>query len=131
MSSQSPSKAQLWAGRVVSALPVVGLVMSAAMKLSHNAQMVPQFVGKLGYPENTLGPIGLVELASVILYAIPKTSVLGAVLLTGYLGGAVATHVRIGDPFIVPVVLGVIVWAGLFLRDERVRALLPLRAERS
>ncbi len=127
MNSPSPSKAQLWAGRIVTAVPVFGLVMSAAMKLSHNPQMVLQFVEKFGYPESTLGPIGFVELVCTILYAIPKTTVLGAILLTGYLGGAVATHVRISEPFVAPLFLGVLVWAGLFLRDERVRALLPLR----
>lgn len=127
MSSPSPSKVQLWGGRAASALPVLGLVMSAAMKLSHNAQMATQFIGKFGYAESSIGPIGIVELACTMLYCVPKTSVLGAVLLTGYLGGAVATHVRVGDPFVLPLALGVLVWAGLFLRDERVRALLPLR----
>ena len=127
MSSQPDSKAQLWGGRVVSALPVLGLVMSASMKLSHKADMVAGFTGKFGYPESSLTPIGVVEILCTILYAIPQTSVLGAVLLTGYLGGAVATHVRVGDPFVPPIVLGMLVWAGLFLRDTRVRALLPLR----
>lgn len=128
MSSQSPSKTQLWAGRVVSAIAVLGLGMSSIMKLTANPQMVQGFVEKLGYPGNVLTTIGLVELVATILYAIPKTTVLGAILLTGHLGGAIATHVRISDPFVAPVVLGILVWAGLFLRDERVRALLPLRA---
>jgi hypothetical protein len=101
--------------------------MSAGMKLSHSAQLVPQFVDKFGYRESSLGTIGAVELLCTVLYAIPQTSVLGAVLLTGYLGGAVATHVRVGDPFVAPLVLGVLVWAGLFLRDARLRALLPRR----
>jgi hypothetical protein len=127
MSSQSPSKALVWGGRVVSALPVLVLVMSAAMKLRHDPEMVSHFVGTLGYPESTLRVIGGVELLCAILYAIPQTSVLGAVLVTGYLGGAIATHVRLGEPFVTPLILGVLVWAGLFLRDERVRALLPLR----
>ena len=69
----------------------------------------------------------MVELLSTLLYVIPQTSVLGAVILTGYLGGAVATHVRVGDVFVAPLGLGVLVWAGLFLRDARIRALLPLR----
>lgn len=128
MSSQSPSKAQLWGGRVVSGLVILGLTMSAAMKLSHGAEMVSQFVSKFGYPEQTLRPIGVVELLCVTLYAIPKTSVLGAVLLTGYLAGAVATHVRVSDPFVTPLVLGVLVWVGLFLRDPRIRSFLPLRS---
>jgi len=127
MSAQVPSKAQLWGGRVASALAILMLLMSAGMKLSHSAQMVPQFVEKFGYPERSMGSIGIVELVSTILYAVPQTSVLGAVLLTGYLGGAVATHVRVEDPFLTPVVLGVFLWAGLFLRDQRLRALLPLR----
>jgi hypothetical protein len=124
---KSPSNAQLWGGRVASALAVLGLLLSASMKISHGARIVPQFVGRFGYPESTLGPIGFVELACAILYAVPQTSALGAVLLTGYLGGAVATHVRVGDPFLTPLVLGILVWAGLFLRDDRLRALLPLR----
>nr|AYM54137.1 hypothetical protein [Chondromyces catenulatus] len=127
MSSQPPSKAQLWGGRVASALPVLALLMSATMKFSHKPDMVAGFVGKFGYPESTITPIAVVELLCTILYVIPQTSVLGAVLLTGYLGGAVATHVRVQDAFIAPVALGVLLWAGLFLRDTRLRALLPLR----
>jgi hypothetical protein len=72
--------------------------------------------------------IAIVELACVLLYAIPRTSVLGAILLTGYLGGAISTHVRAGEPFYLPLGVGVIVWLGLFLRDARLRALLPLRS---
>jgi len=131
MNPQAPkattNRRLLWAGRVVSALPVLMLLMSAGMKFSHQPAMVEQFVGKLGYPESTITGIALVELLCLVLYAVPQTSILGAVLLTGYLGGAAATHVRVGDPFMGPVVLGVLVWAGLFLRDERIRALLPLR----
>jgi len=81
---------------------------------------------KVGYPAGCLVPLGMVLLASTILYAIPRTAVLGAILLTGYLGGATATHVRMGQPFLFPVVFGVLVWACLYLRDERVRLLLPL-----
>src|SRR5262245_23435455 len=73
LSSQSANKARRWGGRVVTALPILGLLMSAAMKLSHDAQMVPQFVEKFGYPESSMGPIGLVELVCTILYAVPKT----------------------------------------------------------
>ena len=125
-----PNKKMLWAGRVVSALPVIGLALSATMKLTHNPELVKQFVDKLGYPDAAMGPIGVVELLCAVLYAVPQTSVLGAVLLTGYLGGAVATHVRIGEGaagYGGAVMLGVFVWGGLFLRDPRIRALLPLR----
>ncbi len=91
-------------------------------------KFVEQWVGKLGYQEGALTGIGLLELACVVVYAIPCTAVLGAVLLTGYLGGAIATHVRIGDPGLAaPLVLGILAWSGLYLRDERIRVLVPLR----
>ena len=121
-------KWQLWLGRVISALPALMLAMSGAMKLSHAAQMVAGVSQKLGYPETALTGIGLLELTVVVLYAIPRTAILGAVLMTGYLGGAVASHVRVGEPFVVPLALGVLAWLGLYLRNERVRALSPLRA---
>jgi DoxX-like family len=124
----SRKKWVLWTGRVLSALPVLLMVFSASIKLMHSPQVVEQFVGKFGYPESSLTGIGLVEIACAVVYAIPRTAVLGAVLLAGYLGGAVATHVRIGDPsFVMPLLLGILAWAGLYLRDERLHALLPLR----
>ena len=118
--------AMLWSGRVLSALVVLGLTFSAVLKL-----LAPEFILKefdrLGYhQEHALG-VGVLELVCMILYAIPQTSILGAVLLTGYLGGATATHVRIGDNFASPVVFGVLVWLGLYLRDRRWWPLLPLR----
>jgi fucose permease len=81
----------------------------------------------LGYPMSVALGLGILEIACTLLYVIPRTSVLGAILLTGYLGGATATHLRVGDPYFMPVLLGVLVWAGLYLRDARLRALLPLR----
>jgi hypothetical protein len=121
---------QLWTGRVLSALPILMLLFSASMKLSHAPQFVEMWTGKLGWPEGSLTTVGVLELACVAVYAVPRTSLLGAGLLSAYLGGAVATHVRVGDPFVAPVVLGLLVWAGLYLRDERVRALVPLRGPR-
>jgi hypothetical protein len=118
---------EVWGGRVASALPVLVLVMSASMKLAHQPMVVDTFVQKLGYPEGSLATIGILELACALIYVVPRTTVLGAVLLTAYLGGAVATHVRVGEPFFGPVVLGVLVWVGLYLRDPRIRALVPLR----
>jgi hypothetical protein len=117
-----------WTGRVLSALPVLMMVFSASMKLTHGAQVVEGWVGKAGYPLGALTPIGIVELTCVLLYVIPRTSVLGALFLTAYLGGAVATHVRVGESPVVPILVGVIAWAGLYLRDERLHALVPLRA---
>ena len=82
---------------------------------------------RVGYPASCLVPLGLVLIACTILYVVPRTAVLGAILLTGYLGGATATHVRIGEPFFFPVVFGVLLWASLYVRDARARALLDPR----
>jgi hypothetical protein len=126
----SPRRASavVWVGRVLSALPVLLMVFSAAMKFTGSAQMLDELVNRFGYAARIAPVLGAVELACVLLYAIPRTAVLGAVLLTGYLGGAVATHARIADPsFVMPALVGVVAWAGLYLRDERLRALLPLR----
>lgn len=122
------SKKRLWAGWLMSALPVLLLLFSGIMKLIKPATVVEGFVN-LGYPDSLALGIGLAELTSVGLYAIPRTAVLGAILLTGYLGGATASHVRIGEPFTMAIVMGVLVWGGLYLRDDRLRALLPLRKE--
>ena len=121
-----PSKAMLWTGWVISALPVLGLLFSAAMKFTTSPDLT-KGMEHLGWPMNLAVTLGIIELACTILYAIPQTSVLGAILLTGYLGGATATHVRVGDPFIGPIIFGVLIWLGLFLRDPRLRALIPWR----
>lgn len=125
------SKKSLWAGRIVSALPILFLLLDAVMKLMKLPVVVDTTV-KLGYHETVILPLGIVLLVCTVLYIIPRTSVLGAILLTGYLGGAVATHVRVGVgtfPVLFPVFLGVLVWGGLFLRDAGVRALIPLRSK--
>ena len=121
------SKKMLWVGYIMSALPVMLLLFSASMKLLKLPAAVEGF-GHLGYPEHVALPLGIVELVCTVLYVIPRTSVLGAILLTGYLGGATATHVRVGEPFYMAIMLGILVWGGLYLRDERLRALLPLRS---
>ncbi len=120
------SKKMLWASYVMSALPALLLLFSGVMKLMQPASVVEGFV-RLGYPQSVALGIGIAELACTVLYLVPRTSVLGAILLTGYLGGATATHLRIGEPFYMAILLGMLVWGGLFLRDERLRALLPLR----
>jgi hypothetical protein len=125
--SRPSRKGVLWTSRILSALPVLLLAFSASMKLSHSPQIVEGFVGKYGYPEGSLLVIGLLELACTAVYVIPRTSVLGAILLTGYLGGAIATHVRAGEPFVVPLLAGILVWVGLYLREDRLRGLVPLR----
>ena len=121
------SKKQLWAGRIISALPVLLLLFSGVMKLLKPAPVVQGFA-HYGYPENLILVIGILEIACTLVYVIPQTSYLGAILMTAYLGGATASNVRVGDPsYFVTVILGVLVWAGLYLRDPRLRALLPLR----
>ena len=121
------SKKRLWAGRIISGLAVLMLLSSGVMKLMRPVAVVEEF-GRLGYPENLIIPIGILELFCAVVYLIPRSSILGAILVTGYLGGATATHVRIGDQFFMPIVFGVAIWAGLFLRDDRLRALIPLRS---
>jgi hypothetical protein len=117
----------LWAGRIMSALPVLMLVFSGAMKLARPESVVQGFT-EFGYPESVILGLGIVELACTALYVVPRTAVLGAILLTGYLGGAVATHLRVGDGYFwSPALFGVLLWGGLYLRDVRLRALLPLR----
>jgi len=118
----------LWTGWVVSLWPVFVVLSSAYAKLTRSPWYVAEFA-RIGWPESVLVLLALLQLGCIVLYAIPSTSVLGAVLLTGYLGGAIATYVRIEEPYpvLVPLSTSVIAWAGLYLRDERLRSLLPLR----
>ena len=123
------SKKRFWAGRILSALPALFLLVDGTMKLV-KPQVVVKGTVELGYAETVILPLGVVLLACTIIYLIPRTAVLGAILLTGYLGGAVATHVRAGQgPFeiLFPVVLGVLLWGGLVLREDRLLTLIPLR----
>jgi DoxX-like family len=123
------SKKKLWAGRIISGLIVVFCLFDAAIKI---IKLPPALEGtmRLGYPAATVVPIGLVLLACVALYAIPRTSMLGAIMLTGYLGGAVASNVRVSNPLfgytLFPVYIGVLVWLGLYLRNQRLREFIPL-----
>lgn len=132
MSSESEiapaSKKLFWASCVVSTLPVLALVMSAVMKFLKPPPVIEGFE-KLGFTENHAFGLGIVEVVCTLLYIIPQTSVLGAILLTGYLGGATAAHVRIGDNYAATVILGVLVWLGLYLRDPQIRALIPFRTK--
>jgi hypothetical protein len=122
------SKKSLWTGRVLSAIPILLMLLSAVLKLLKPASVVQGFA-RYGYPESQIVILGIVEFLCCMVYLIPRSSILGAILMTGYLGGATATNVRVGDPsFVMTVVLGVLVWGGLFLRDVRLRALIPLRS---
>lgn len=120
------SPALKWLGRLLTLPPAALLIMSGVMKVT-KAEMVVEGFAKFGFPANSLVPIGLVELTSTLLFLIPQTAILGAVLLTGYLGGATATHVHAGDAWFMPVVIGAVIWLALVLRDRRLRALLPIR----
>ena len=130
--TDTDSNKALWAGRIISGLVILFLLFDGAIKLVPIA-IVMESMEPLGYPPSAdiARLLGVLTIVSTILYAIPRTSVLGAILLTGYLGGAIATHLRIGSPLfthlLFGVYLGVMIWGGLFLRDDRVRALIPLR----
>ena len=128
--SAAISKGALWTGRVMSTLVVLFLLMDGVMKL-FKPEVVVKGTVELGYPETVIIPLGVVLLISVVLYLIPRTAVLGAILVTGYFGGAIAAHVRVGNPLfshvLFPVYFGVLLWGGLYLRDVRIRALIPFR----
>ncbi|MGH7978774.1 MAG: DoxX family protein [Limisphaerales bacterium] len=123
------SKSLIWTGRVISTLVVLFMLLDGVMKLVKPAPVM-QATARLGFPDSAITCIGIVLLACTVLYAIPRTAILGAILLTGYLGGAVATQVRAGSSLfetLFPVIFGVLVWGGIFLRDGRLRAMIPLR----
>jgi hypothetical protein len=129
MSTQESRKAR-WTGRILSSLAILFLALDSLGKLVEAEPVIAGTV-QLGYPPTLVFSLGVVLLLCVAAYAVPSTSVLGAVLLTGYLGGAVATHVRVGDPLfthiLFPTYIAALAWGGLFLRDARLRALFPLR----
>jgi DoxX-like family len=128
--AEAASRKQTWAARILTGIPIAFLLLDGAMKLVKPAVVVEGTVA-LGYSESAIVPLGIVLLGCTVLYALPRTAILGAILLTGYLGGAVATHVRVGDPLfthiLFPTYLGILIWGGLYLRDARVRTLLPVR----
>lgn len=116
----------VWAGRAISALTALVFVISASMKLKGGAEVM-QGMAHLGLPESLIVPLAILEISCVALYLVPATSVLGAILLTGYMGGAICTHVRVGDPVFLQIALGALVWLGLYLREKRLRGLIPLK----
>lgn len=124
------SKAALWTGRVLSGLAIVFLVFDTTIKFLGRPE-VADSMRQLGYPTELALVIGIIELACLIIYLIPATSVLGAILFTGYLGGAIATHLRLENPLfthiLFPTYIAALIWGGLYLRDARVRTLVALR----
>lgn len=126
-SGKPRSSGMVWAGRILSGLIVVALLALNTMGLLHKADSLKHFVA-YGYPESAFVPISIVFFVCIVVYAIPRTAIFGAILFTGYFGGAVATHVRAGEPYYFPIIVAVLVWLGIFLRDARLRALVPLRS---
>ncbi len=123
------SKRRVRAGHIISALPVLFLLFDGVTKLL-KPPIVLEATVRLGYPESAILGLGIVLIVCTVLYVIPRTSVLGAILLTGYLGGATATHVRVGGSLfsvIFPIILGMLLWLGLYTRDQRLHELIPLR----
>jgi hypothetical protein len=125
------SKAKLWAGRIMAGLVILTLLFDSMGKIT-KAAAVMKGITEVGYPVSSIVPIGITLLVCTFLFAIPRTSILGAILLTGYLGGAVATNVRAGFPLfsyvLVPVYVGILIWGSLYLLEPRVRAILPFRS---
>ena len=116
----------VWAGRVISVLVSLLFLMSAFLKIKDGPEVM-KGIAHLGIPESMIVPLSILEISCVVIYLIPPISVLGAILLTGYIGGAICTHWRVGDPFYLHIVLGILVWLGLYLRENRLKELIPVR----
>ena len=126
----APSKKRFWASWIMGGLPALFLLLDASMKFAKPAAVVEGSL-KVGFPESTLVGIGIALLLSTLLYLLPRTAVLGAILLTGYLGGAVATNVRVVGPvfnIVFPIIFAALLWGALWMRDRRLQELLPTRA---
>jgi len=121
-----PSGKMVWTGRIVSALVVLFLVGGSSFGLIKHADMAPE-MARMGFAASLGIKIPITCIICALIYAFPRTAVLGAILLTGYFGGATLTHIRIGEPFFFPILVAVLAWGGIFLRDARLRALVPLR----
>ena len=120
------SNKMVWAGYIVSGLIVLMLLAGSIFGIMNAEKMAPQ-VAKYGFPEGMMVKIDILCIICALIYAFPCTAILGAILLSGYFGGAVITHLRVGEPFWIPILVSVLSWGGIFLRDEKLRALIPLR----
>ena len=116
----------VWVGRVISVLASLLFLMSSFLKLKDGPEVM-KGIAHLGLPESMIVPLAILEISCVLIYLIPATAVLGAILLTGYTGGTICTHWRVGDPFFMQIVLGILIWLGLYLRENRLKGLIPLR----
>ena len=120
------SRKLVWTGWIISILASLVFLMSGTMKFVGGPQ-VEQGLTHLGIAKSMVIPLGILELACIVIYLIPITSVLGAILMSGYVGGIILSHWRVGDPVYIPIVLGLMLWLGLYLREPRLRELIPLR----
>jgi DoxX-like family len=116
----------VWVGRVLLGLLSLLLGISAAMKFKGGAEVI-EGMAHLGLSASLIVPLGILEISCVVIYLIPATSIVGAILLTGYIGGAILAHLRIGEPIFVQIALGICVWLALYLQENRLRELIPLR----
>ncbi len=118
-----------WTGWLLSFFPVAVLLSSAWVRATHHVNAMAEIVSGYGFPESAITRIVIAECTLVVLYLVPQTSVLGTIVMTGYLGGAIATHLRVADPAraMIPLVAGILAWGGLYLRDSRIRELIPIR----
>ena len=120
----------VWVGRVLSGLVGLAFLLSAAMKFKPGPEVM-QGMAHLGLRDSTILPLAILEVSCVVIYLVPQTAVLGAILLTGYVGGTILTHWRVGDPFFVNIALGLLLWLGLYLRESRLKALIPVRTRQT
>ena len=116
----------VWTGRVITGVVSLLFFFSASMKFVGGAE-VKEGMAHLGLPESMTIPLGILEAACTVVYLIPATSVLGAILLAGYMGGAICTHWRVGDPFVGQIAIALVIWLAIYLREPRLKALIPLR----
>ena len=116
----------VWIGRVISVLVSLAFLVSALMKFKGGPELT-EGIAHLGLPESMIVPLAILELSCAVIYLIPPTAVLGAILLTGFIGGAICTHWRVGDPFFAQILIGIGFWLGLYLREGRLKSLIPLR----
>jgi hypothetical protein len=122
-----PSKAMWWTGVVLSVVPALLLLFSGVMKFTPPNEEMLKGMDHIGWTLDKAKVLGVLEITCTVLYLIPQTAMIGAILLTGYMGGAIATHLRVGDAFVVQAVIPVILWLGLYLREPRLRSLIPWR----
>ena len=125
METPQENKKMIWTGRIISFLLGPFFGMSAVMKLLQHPKVL-EGVTHMGLPANLIVPLGILELACILIYLLPPTAVFGAVLLTGYMGGAILTHLRIGEPVITHIGIGILIWLGIWLRFPHLRQLLPV-----